>query len=271
MASLKNTTINDTGFIRAAVGTTAQRPTASRGMIRFNSTTGLFEVYNGRIWENITAGAPISSGLEVYLDANDLASYPGSGTTWFDLTGNSRHGTLQNGPVYAGTSANPGRFFTFDGINDYVQFFGYSQPAQSSSTSFTWNTWVRPTRNDDRDIIMGNRGGGELRFTKLTSNNFEYYPQTPAATFGGAMPLNVWQNVCIVKSGSSFTYYRNGNVVTTASSTASQFAINFFVGGDPGAAEYAQLSIAVVGIYHRALSLVEVRQNFSALNGRFGV
>ena len=52
MASLKNTTINDTGYLRLPVGTTAQRPTPSAGMMRFNSSTGKVEYYTGSAWTN---------------------------------------------------------------------------------------------------------------------------------------------------------------------------------------------------------------------------
>jgi hypothetical protein len=34
MASLKNTTINDTGFLKLPVGSTAQRPTVATGQTR---------------------------------------------------------------------------------------------------------------------------------------------------------------------------------------------------------------------------------------------
>jgi len=40
-----------TGGIFLPTGTTAQRPAAPvTGMVRFNTTTGLFETYNGSIW-----------------------------------------------------------------------------------------------------------------------------------------------------------------------------------------------------------------------------
>jgi len=41
-----------TGALTLPVGTTAQRPTAVIGMMRFNSTTGLTEIYNGTTWVN---------------------------------------------------------------------------------------------------------------------------------------------------------------------------------------------------------------------------
>ena len=51
MATLKNTTINDTGFITLPTGTTAQRPAIPvAGMTRFNTTLGEVEVYNGTGW-----------------------------------------------------------------------------------------------------------------------------------------------------------------------------------------------------------------------------
>jgi hypothetical protein len=50
MAILKNTIINDTGFITMPNGTTGQRPTAATGMIRYNTSTGTMEYYNGSGW-----------------------------------------------------------------------------------------------------------------------------------------------------------------------------------------------------------------------------
>jgi hypothetical protein len=53
MATLKNTTINDTGFLKVATGTTAERPSPLTGMGRFNSTTNVLEYYNGTTWVGI--------------------------------------------------------------------------------------------------------------------------------------------------------------------------------------------------------------------------
>lgn len=54
MANLKNTDINDTGYIRPALGTTAQRPvTPSVGMIRWNSSLASLEAYDGSTWKKL--------------------------------------------------------------------------------------------------------------------------------------------------------------------------------------------------------------------------
>ena len=57
------------------------------------------------------------NGLVLALDAANTKSYPGSGTTWTDLSGRGNTGTLTNGPTYS--SANGGSI-VFDGTNDYV-------------------------------------------------------------------------------------------------------------------------------------------------------
>ena len=40
----------------------------------------------------------VTDGLVLHLDAANSKSYPGTGTSWFDLSGSNNHGTLVNGP-----------------------------------------------------------------------------------------------------------------------------------------------------------------------------
>lgn len=52
MATLKNTSISDTGYLRPASGTTAQRPgSPSAGMLRWNTSDTNLEVYDGTEWK----------------------------------------------------------------------------------------------------------------------------------------------------------------------------------------------------------------------------
>jgi len=41
-----------------------------------------------------------TNGLVLYLDAANEKSYPGSGTTWNDLSGRENHHTLTGSPIY---------------------------------------------------------------------------------------------------------------------------------------------------------------------------
>ena len=55
----------------------------------------------------------VQNGLQLWLDAGDTASYPGSGTTWTDLSGNSYNATLVNTPGLIGGAT----YFGVDAIN----------------------------------------------------------------------------------------------------------------------------------------------------------
>jgi len=204
----------------------------------------------------------ITSDLVLNLDAGDNSSYGGSGTTWTDLSGEGNNGTISGATHTSGT----GGYFDFDGTNDYVSFSSYSQPAYSSSSTFTWSVWVYPVSNSNEPII-GNRGT-DLDFTKLTSNNFEYYSDT----FGGTMTLNEWQNICITKNGTSFTYYKNGSSIATLTSSITKPSKPFFIGGDnTTSTEFSDHRIAIVMVYTAALTASEVAQNFNAIKGRYGL
>ena len=52
-----------TGALKLPNGTTAQRPTAATGQIRFNSTTTEFEGYNGSAWGGLASGVPTGTIL----------------------------------------------------------------------------------------------------------------------------------------------------------------------------------------------------------------
>ena len=52
-------------------------------------------------------GQIVTSGLVLAWDVADRNSYPGSGTTIYDVSGNNNHGTLVNGVGYSITSTGP--------------------------------------------------------------------------------------------------------------------------------------------------------------------
>ena len=54
----------------------------------------------------------ITDGLVLHLDAANTNSYPGSGTTWTDISGEGHNGTLDNGPTFS--SGNMG-YISLDG------------------------------------------------------------------------------------------------------------------------------------------------------------
>jgi hypothetical protein len=67
---------------------------------------------------NYTGGI-VTDGLVLNLDAAKVDSYPGTGTTWKDLSGNNNNGTLTNGPTFSGIGKQAA--IVFDGVDDYVE------------------------------------------------------------------------------------------------------------------------------------------------------
>ena len=73
ISTFKNTTINDTGFIRLPAGTTAQRPSvgiSTQGMMRYNSTVGKFEGYSypAETWGTLGGGAAGGGADEIFVE-----------------------------------------------------------------------------------------------------------------------------------------------------------------------------------------------------------
>lgn len=88
----------------------------------------------------------VTDGLVLALDAANPTSYPGSGTTWRDLSGNNNSGSLVNGPTF--NSVNGGSI-VFDGSNDYVNI----PYAGNTSNSFTF-TIVMKCNNMDSNTSL---------------------------------------------------------------------------------------------------------------------
>ena len=92
MATLLNTTINSTGFLQIAVGTTAQRPASPEtGMIRINTdaagyTAPIVEYYDGSEWKSLyTPVATGSGGTVTAVSADNVHSFTATGSGLFEV------------------------------------------------------------------------------------------------------------------------------------------------------------------------------------------
>jgi hypothetical protein len=104
----------------------------------------------------------VNTELVVCLDAGNLKSYVGSGTTWNDLTKNGRNGTLTNGPTFSGAN---GGTIVFDGTNDYVAvtpMYNFATSNQltaiiwAKSAVSTWNEYGFLLSKRDQFVIHPN-------------------------------------------------------------------------------------------------------------------
>jgi len=85
----------------------------------------------------------VTSGLVLCLDAANKRSYPGTGTTWTDLSGNSNNGTLINGPTF--NAGNQGGI-VFDGTNDYISI-GSQNIVGTGTSPFSVELCIYNTKN----------------------------------------------------------------------------------------------------------------------------
>ena len=96
-------------------------------------------------------GRFITKGLVLWLDAQNTDSNPGSGTTWFDISGSGNDADVNNGGIGLGaTGVDQGvTYFEFDGANDYV-----TAPITNPGTSdFTITAWAYFYGNTEQEFI----------------------------------------------------------------------------------------------------------------------
>jgi hypothetical protein len=222
-----------------------------------------------------------TNGLVLSLDAANTKSYPKSGTTWTDLSGNSNNGTLTNGPIF--NSINGGNF-VFDGIDDYINF---GNIGNYTSISYTIDCFVYPQYDSagfGLPIMAKISGCSTIEFNVVygrVANKFSFLLRDDIIiTSNNAYPKNKWYHVIITRNNNGDGSYTNILYVNGLLDTSQN---NNFAGtGGSGllsigsainctAAGYFIGNIAISRIYNRALSAQEVLQNYNALKSRFNL
>jgi hypothetical protein len=234
---------------------------------------------------NYTGGI-VTNGLVLNLDAAKVDSYPGTGTTWRDLSGNNNNGTLTNGPTFSGIGKQAS--IVFDGVDDYVSVpnFDYGR------TAFTAEAWIMYTANTNgyKTTAIGSWETGAGRnnqwvlFSEGASSNAPYWPGFAiqsttnnlyiAQDTSTIMVTNTWYQMCGVFDGSSVKIYLNGSLKNTNNigSTVTVYNNNNNIQvGSFATSYFTQCKITSTKLYNRALSAAEVSQNFNALRNRYGI
>ncbi len=142
-----------------------QRPqNAAQGTIIWNTDTLEVEVWNGTAWVNIakkSGGALPTDGMRVYLDATNTDSYPGSGTTWTDLSGYGNNFQIVNGAFKGGAGSMTG-YMDFQGSHGQAKNGGdislsgdvsYVCVTRIKNSTGQWRTLTR-SYNADHHVIV---------------------------------------------------------------------------------------------------------------------
>ncbi len=208
----------------------------------------------------------VTDGLVGYWDAANTRSYSGSGFTVNGLI-NSLNANLTNGVGF--TSSNNGSF-TFDGVDDYLDFGNSSLVRQNSATISAWVKASSPGSNF-RGIFAKQYAYG-LFYLNSVLVIFDWSTGSTRTT-GINIADGNWKNVALtfqsgVSNGSII--YLNGNPVLTTTMTVSDQTLgNLFGGAEANAGQYSNCSGSIFKIYNRPLSAQEVLQNFNATKKRY--
>ena len=224
-------------------------------------------VPTGTLNVNDYSVAPITSGLIVHLDAGVAASYPGSGSTWSDISGNSNNFTLTNSPTYS--SDNKGKF-QFNGVNQYAS--GGPNLTTSSCSTVVIQRYAT-NNNSARGRVTG--GDGNNWLLGIWSNNTSVYYANGWITPTSSGTDTDWHIHAARENyaGDSRVFYDN-NVAPSGqtASGGSQGPNGFSLGRwGNGGSEYSDCEVAVLLVYNRIITTTELTTIFDFYKSRFGI
>jgi len=226
----------------------------------------------------------VTDGLVLCLDAGDKNSYPGSGTTWYDLSGGGRNFTWTSTPTF-----NSKGYFDCTGksaTGPNANTFGITN---SSGYTVELSFYINDTALQDNIAIFfaGGAGNGDvtddadrgISIHLPWSNSNIYWDQGGCCdaehrTSYGSLTYKTWYNYAFVSEVSNRYIYLNGNLVTTNTTTANDLdlsahavTINANLSNYDGWDAFSPY----FHVYKRGLSSTEVKQNFNAHRHRFGI
>jgi hypothetical protein len=186
----------------------------------------------------------VTDGLVLCLDAANARSYPGTGTTWTDRSGNGNDGTLTNGPTF---DSDNGGILSFDGTNENLTI-----------PSVTFNSielWCYRTQTfSNWHYLFDARGGmsqGWFANGSIGSNWASNMYKNGELVSRAMPPQNEWTHLYI--------YTNNATSYTDDITFFSRYS-NI---------EYLGVDVSQIKIYNKLLTADEVRQNYEATKGRY--
>ena len=221
-------------------------------------------------------GKIVTDGLVLLLDAADKNSYPGSGTTWRDMSGGGRNFTLENSPTF---STSKGGAIVFDGNDDFLtgpasNTFSIVQDhtvevvfniAELRSTVFfTWSNGGP----SGRQIFTHAPWGNDTIYYDVALNSRVQYSPVPV----GRIVHMVWR---LRSSTTPRQQIFENNVIKADNGTNT--VGNISMGTDPvyiakiGDFSYWKGTIYYFRVYNRALTDAELSQNYTLARAKYGL
>lgn len=231
-------------------------------------------------------GQIITDGLQLWLEPDLYTSYPGSGTSAYDLSTNHYTATLVNGVTYS-TARAPS--FGFNGAANYR----YIDTGQYlSSETFTLSSWFKSSTTALFQMLFSKEttAGTPWNYRLFLNQTTGYVtgdiaitgPNSKNVTNSTNLCDGVWHNAVFVRSVALDTLYLyvDGALITSTTDTTTGsmannqnvwIGLSAFTGSSPTGSYPVNGQIGQSLIYNTALSATQVKQNFNAMRGVYGV
>ena len=221
----------------------------------------------------------ITTDLLLYLDADNPASYPGTGNIWYDLSTNINNGTISNNQM-ANTASTPKKF-TFDGTTGTNVSFNTAK----FNVTYTGKTVMFAAKMDASGnlyrALFGSSSGRNFNFYLMQSGpGYKLHFSTASASWANQgswfsdvvqLATGQWYVFAFTHDATSARFFLNGQLVGTTTGTS---ILQYQTTPDErlgGGDNFWKGDINMALIYKRGLSNAEILQNFNAIKSRFGL
>ena len=203
----------------------------------------------------------VQSNLLVHLDAGVTSSYSGTGTTWFDLSGNGNNAQIFGSPPHSSSDIG---FFTMGAVDEYME----ATLPETTLSTFSYEAWVNATVLDYYQTIL-DFANDDFYFGTLYSQLITFDPNFDT---GVNINANQWYGLHLTHTdGGPFRFYVNGILVYTSTNNSTTKTNTILSIGGNSAGELWNGKISRVALYNKSLAATEIQQSFNALRGRFGI
>ena len=221
-----------------------------------------------------TSWGELPPGMVLYLDAGVSDSYPGTGTTWYDLSGLDNNGTLSG----ATFSSDSGGTMVFNGTNNYVGFNSVDQ-IPIGNEPYTISVWFN---SDEMPSNRGFIGWGAFgsanqvnawRLRDTGVSGFRHYWWGNDLDYTTPMSSGTWYNAIAAYQNGSRKLYLNNVQVAEDFPTGHNvpYATNLRIGVTAESlGEWFDGKIAQVVIYKRQATPGEIELIWNSGKNRFG-
>jgi hypothetical protein len=219
------------------------------------------------------SAAIVTDGLILHLDAGDSTSYPGSGATWYDISGNAKHATLINSPVYS--SANGG-ILTFTAASSQ-----YAEGPYVGSSLSQWSMCVWAKVNANIALyasFFSDIYTSQINYTfhgagSGTQMQAGYYNGSWRLTSAYSPSIGSWYNFVVTFDGTTLRMIVNNTIVATATpgGASSAGGSGYRVARRWDVGTYIDADIPIAMLYNRVLTADEITTNYNSRKSRYGL